>query len=478
MKNKVPFVITYWWCMALLILGLLPLILGNKEGGVSETENRTLQALPKLSSSSWWDGSFADGLETYLSDQMPGRDAVLQGSAWVLGLFDATTDEERILNTGMIEKLEEMGGGTVEEVTAEAERTPTPVPETPTPTPVPETPTPSPAPSTAMPSEAPTTATPPADTPQPADPQVADTSIIRSFSLIRTDGSLATQFQFGQSAIENTIKALDLYRDAVPEDGSVVFTYIPYSMDANQWLLNPDKYTGWVSDVEPTLQANVKEGVYVFSTVNELNEHMQAGEACYYKTDHHWSGLGAFYVQRLMMRTFGVPSVAYEDFEYTVHEDFAGSIAGEARSLAGNRELVDRLEAPTPLAPARAFVYKNLNQLVKEVRYMEPERKVYNVFLGGTHSPFYVAQTGFHTGRNALVICDSFGLAFVAYAAPYYDNVCLVDLRDTNKFVTEGGASLREYIRYYNIDDVYFIVSRGCGINSAYMQRTVVKYLG
>ena len=222
----------------------------------------------------------------------------------------------------------------------------------------------------------------------------------------------------------------------------------------------------------------MKDGVYVFSTVNELNEHMQAGEACYYKTDHHWAGLGAFYVQRLMTRSLGVPSAAYEDFEYTVHEDFAGSIAAEARSLSKTRSLVDRLEVPTALAPARAFVYKNLNQLVKEVRYMEPERKVYAAFLGGTHSPFYVAQTGFHTGRNALVICDSFGLAFVAYVAPYYDNVCLADLRETNSFVTAGGASLREYIQYYDIDDVYFIVSRGCGINSSYMQRTVVKYLG
>ena len=483
MKKKVPFVITYWWCMVLFMLGLLPLILGNKEGGVSETENRTLQALPKFSSASWWDGSFAEGLEAYLSDQMPGRDAVLQGSAWVLGLFDATTDQERILDTGMIEKLEEMGGGTVEEVTAEAERTPTPIPETPTPTPVnavTETKAEdTPAPSDALPSEMLTTATPlPTPTPLPEDPQVADTSIVRQFSLVCTDGSLATQYRFGQSAIENTAKALNLYRDAVPEDGSVIFTYVPYSQDANQWLLNPDKYTGWISDVEPTLQANVKEGVYVFSTVNELNEHMQAGEICFFKTDHHWAGLGAFYVQRRMMRTFGVPSVAYEDFEYTVHEDFAGSIAGETRSLAGNRNLVDRLEAPTPLAPARAFVYRNLNQLVKEVRYMEPERKVYNVFLGGTHSPFYVAQTGFHTGRNALVICDSFGLAFVAFVAPYYDNVCMADLREDYNFVTGGGASLREYIRYYDIDDVYFIVSRGCGINSAYMQMTVVKYLG
>lgn len=484
MKKKIPFVIAYWWCMALCLLGVLPFALGNRAGGVSETENRNLQALPKLSASAWWDGSFAQGLEAYLSDQMPGRDAILRGSARVLGVFDAATTQERILDTGMIEELEEMGGGMEEEYAPEATAVPaTQVPETPTPAPVglviearAEA---TPAPAATLPPELKATATPlPTATPRYVDPQVADTSIVRKFCLIRTDGTLATQFQFGQKAIENTARALDLYRDAVPQDGSVVFTYSPFSQDANLWVLYPEKYKGWTSDVEPTLQAIVKDGVYVFSTVNELNPHMQAGELCYFKTDHHWSGLGAFYVQRLMMRSFGVPSAAYEDFEYTVHEDFAGSIAKEVHALAGKRGLVDRLEVPTPLAPARAFVYKNLNQLMKEVRYMEPERKVYAAFLGGTHSPFYVAETGFHTGRNALVICDSFGLAFVAYVAPYYDKVCLADLRETNNFVTGGGASLREYIQEYDIDDVYFIVSRGCGINSAYMQKTVVKYLG
>ena len=52
MKKKVPFVIAYWWCMALFLLGLLPLALGDREGGVSENENRTLQAWPKLSAAS------------------------------------------------------------------------------------------------------------------------------------------------------------------------------------------------------------------------------------------------------------------------------------------------------------------------------------------------------------------------------------------------------------------------------------------
>ena len=37
---------------------------------------------------------------------------------------------------------------------------------------------------------------------------------------------------------------------------------------------------------------------------------------------------------------------------------------------------------------------------------------------------------------------------------------------------------LKPYFAHYGIDDVYFIVSRGCGINSSYMRSIVRKYLG
>lgn len=469
MKKKFPFIAAYWWCMLLFVLGVSVLFLGNRDGGVSETENRTLQGLPHFSFKSWFDGTFSSELEAYLSDQMPGRDPILKTSNRMLGLFDATSEKDRILDQGMIEALDEMANGHGDETGEEESIVAAPTTPEATAVPLPATPTPE-----ATPVDDPF-ATP---VPTPVDPAVKDTSTVRRFSLKRTDGRLSTQFQFGKDAIEKTANSLNAYRGAVPEDGTVVFTYIPYSQDANIWLLDTDKYCGWTSDVEPTLQANVNEGVYVFSTVNELEPHMQAGELCYFKTDHHWAGLGAYYVQRMMMRTFGVPYVAYEDFEFTVHEKFAGSISSSVHSLAGYSNLYDRLEVPAPLAPARAFVYKHLDQLVKEVRYMEPERVVYAAFLGGTHSPFYVAETGFHTGHGALVICDSFGLAFVPFIAPYYDRVCLVDLRDTHSFVTQGGVGLRKYIEHYGIDDVYFIVSRGCGINNSYMQKTVLKYLG
>lgn len=465
MGRKISFLLAYWQCMLLVVLGLMPLCLGNRSGGESELENRTLQAAPHFTFSAWFDGSFMGELERYLSDQMLGRDRILTASRAMLDVFNVESDEERILNANLADELDEMANAGVEPDDA-----PVPSAETVWNLVIAADETPAPAAPTLPPGANQSPA--PAATPA-VDPTVKDLTIVRRFGFVRADGSVSTKFRFGEQDMRRTIDSLNAYRDAVPKDGSVIFTYIPYSQDANIWLFHTDQYTGWTSDVEPTLQANVNDGVYVFSTVEELEPHMQAGEQVYYKVDHHWAGLGAFYLQRKMMRAFGVPSTAYEDYEYTVHEGFRGSLSKEVTT-----QVSDRLEVPAALAPTHAYVYRRLTERVREVRYMEPERVSYSAFLGGTHSPFYVAETGFHTGHGALVICDSFGNAFVPYIAPYYDRVCLVDLRETHSFVTGGGgAPLRDYIKEYGIDDVYFIVSRGTGVASSYMQSIVRKYL-
>ena len=82
MKRKFSFLITYWWCLLLGLLGLLVFITGNREGGVSELENRTLEPLPAFSAESWFDGSFAGSLEAY---------PISDSSTWTPGVLEADT---------------------------------------------------------------------------------------------------------------------------------------------------------------------------------------------------------------------------------------------------------------------------------------------------------------------------------------------------------------------------------------------------
>ena len=68
MKNKVSFVIVYWWLFLLLLLGLGLAAFAPKEERISESENRTLSGFPEFSAESLFSGEFFQGIESYLSD--------------------------------------------------------------------------------------------------------------------------------------------------------------------------------------------------------------------------------------------------------------------------------------------------------------------------------------------------------------------------------------------------------------------------
>ena len=66
MDRKISFILSYWWCMLLLVLGLIPVCLGSKEGKVSEKENRTLQVK-------------VDQLQAYIDGLRTGLRAIKRG---------------------------------------------------------------------------------------------------------------------------------------------------------------------------------------------------------------------------------------------------------------------------------------------------------------------------------------------------------------------------------------------------------------
>lgn len=116
---------TFWWCLLFGLLGLLPFITGNRAGGVSELENRTLAPLPVCSTNSWFDGSFAGSLEAYLSDQLPGRSGMLDCASGLIGVFSVLSEEERLLQTDIAERIDRMGeAGAASEPRVDGSETP------------------------------------------------------------------------------------------------------------------------------------------------------------------------------------------------------------------------------------------------------------------------------------------------------------------------------------------------------------------
>ena len=76
MKKRLTFYITFACIAVFGSLGLLLLVRGEKEARPSDAENRMLAGFPAFSLQTVADGSFMEGIESFLSDAMPARNSI------------------------------------------------------------------------------------------------------------------------------------------------------------------------------------------------------------------------------------------------------------------------------------------------------------------------------------------------------------------------------------------------------------------
>ena len=79
------------------------------------------------------------------------------------------------------------------------------------------------------------------------------------------------------------------------------------------------------------------------------------------------------------------------------------------------------------------------------------EKDKYAVFFGGNYGRLEI-KTGKKTGRNLLIIKDSFANAFAPFAAEDFDQVCMVDLRYFS-------GNLEAYLKENHITDLLVLYS-------------------
>ena len=431
MKRKASFILLYAAILLLGGLGLLLLLTGEKESRVSEKENRMLAGFPKCSLETLLDGSLMSGVESYLSDGMFERDAIVDLTAAISERFSVGKKEEASLEEQVASYAEDE-----ESPAAATEPLTTPAAEQ-------------------------TGASPSAE---PAEEAALHTG---SLWRIKTDGSRAEVYSFPVENLQNAIDVLNAYREILPENGNVFFTEVPFPGIGTS--LQNGSYIGWGSDVEEILNEHTREGVFSLSTLEVLEEHLLSGEYLYFRTDHHWTPRAACYTVRAFLAVLGIPSADYGDYKYYTYNDFAGSGAQNGSSL---RDTIDVLD---PLLPTKSYLVGASGE--KDAPFMVTGRHSYLAYLSGTLGPWRRFETGADTGRKCLVISDSYGNCFIPYLMPYYDEVHSVDLRKSYFDLASGKWTVSEYAELNGIDDIYIILSTASSLNAGYMKNLLWKYL-
>lgn len=170
-----------------------------------------------------------------------------------------------------------------------------------------------------------------------------------------------------------------------------------------------------------------------------LSSHQQ--EYIYYRTDHHWTTLGAFYAYQQWANSIGISPYAQNDFTIkTVSDSFYGTIQAKVNLPVSP----DSMNVFLPNFPITYTVTYNESEPAKDSLYEWDALKIrdkYRFYLNG-NQPITHIQTSSDSRRNLLVIKDSFANSFIPFAANHFDQTVVVDLRYFNG---DGQALIDNY---------------------------------
>lgn len=178
---------------------------------------------------------------------------------------------------------------------------------------------------------------------------------------------------------------------------------------------------------------------------------LHAGEDIYYRTDHHWTSLGAYYGYVALMDALSLPAVSLSDYEKaTVSEEFYGTIF----SSSGVRWVApDSIDIYVPEEGVEVTSYFTGNAEPGEL-YVEKflgEKDKYSYFLGG-NQPLCVIKGQNADAPKILVVRDSYADSLAPFLSESFSEVHLFDLRYNR-------TGLASYVEENGIDQVAVLYS-------------------
>ena len=268
---------------------------------------------------------------------------------------------------------------------------------------------------------------------------------------IGTNGQLLEQIEVAdENHLAANIKAIKSFSESqskipvrmmlVPDAANVLNHSLPA-------LAKPEDQTQMFSMVRKDLGDSVEW----IDVSTELNKHKT--EKIYYKTDHHWTKLRAFYAFQAAATSLGIEGdLTGKYVSYPVSDSFNGMLASKSGVNLGEKEQIDiyvPTEEDTDLIVDYVDEGKRSTSLYDSSKLKEKDQ--YTVFLGGNSSLLDIRTVSTSTKR-LLLVKDSFVNSFIPFLTPYYREIVVVDPRYYS-------GTINDLMDSYRISEVLFLYS-------------------
>ena len=231
------------------------------------------------------------------------------------------------------------------------------------------------------------------------------------------------------------------------QDASVSMSIIPNSYEIlKDYLPTGAPVIDQITPIEDAYKILDKHDNFISINAHEyLQEHKD--EYIYYRTDHHWTTLGAYYGYLAFCESMGLTPVDIKTLESQTVHDFYGTYYSKYKGTGIVPDIITYYDIP---------ISKNIVDGEEKVGLYDMEkvdtRDKYAMFLYGNPpiSVIHSNQNRDNKGEKLLVVKDSYANSLIPFLTYHYDEIYVVDLRYYNQ-------SLNELVEDNNIDNIFLL---------------------
>ena len=245
----------------------------------------------------------------------------------------------------------------------------------------------------------------------------------------------------GNAAWANTVNA---FAEKYPEL-NVTALLIPKSCTFNSPEGYTDPYDRTKEHIDATY-AKLNDGIKAADCFGIMAEH--SDEYMFYRTDHHWTSLGAYYASVAYCEANSIVPYALDTYETVTKTGFLGTLYNYAGGPSGLKENLDYTVGRYPHI-GYSMIYGNTGAWANGVAINYNYKTYAGMFIAGDN-PLTVITTENKNGKTLMIFKESYGNAFVPYMIDYYEQIVVVDIRKDSK-------SVEALIEQYGVTDALII---------------------
>lgn len=269
-----------------------------------------------------------------------------------------------------------------------------------------------------------------------------------------------TAFKYSAPAAELYADALNRFRNSIDTKVRVYSLLAPTSVEFSK-NTNVQKLSDSQQDAFAHVNERLDTTIGQVDAYSVLNDHKD--EYIYFRTDHHWTVLGAYYAYTNLMKKMGEKPVLLSTYQKNDITDFLGT----AYKQTLKNELKTHPDTITYYSPYSKYTYtmhtstgKAISLKIVDPNFAKYSSTFYAVFLGGDY-PWGEIQTNNNNGKRIVVIKDSYANALIPFLLPHFEKVYYIDPRYFQ-------GNMIDFVNEQKITDVLFLnnstVARDDGI--------------